>query len=192
MGKYYDYFPESKPQRRFDRFAVVIFLPSHLDEIIAPLREKFDPIYNLVASHITLVFPFESDRSLEELTAVIAAETKNQNSILIELNTIGDYYPRFPVIYWNVKKNEDLSNLYYRLYSRLELPIPHKEYQPHVSVAREISNHRVMLVKEKIVSYLPNERFYTNKVDLITPLGESKWVSVRTFPLSEPERPLSL
>ena len=61
--------------------------------------------------------------------------------------------------------------------------MPCKSYQPHVTVAREISDHRVMLVKEKIVPYLPNESFVATAVDLVAPVAGQNWVSVRTFPL---------
>ncbi len=184
MAPYYNYLLHSLEERRQNRYAIVIFLPPHLDEIIAPLRKKYDPIYNLVAAHLTLVFPFESGRSLDELVRVIKAETDRQVSTLIELESIGDYYPRFPVIYWKVKPNNDLNSLYYRLYSCLGLPVPYKEYQPHITVAREISHHRVMLVKDNIASYLPGEEFFAQRVDLITPMMGNKWVSVRTFPLA--------
>jgi 2'-5' RNA ligase len=185
MAMHYTYFTQELQEKRQMRYAVIIFLPQYLDEIIAPLREKYDPIYNLVAAHISLVFPFESDRPLDELTGVIRAETSKVKSFFIELDSIGDLYPHIPVIYWQVKQNEDLSNLYYRLYSRLNIPLPYKQYLPHVTVAREISTHRVVLVKEKIVSYLPHEKFLAEKIDLITPLSGNRWVSVRTFPLSE-------
>ncbi len=192
MTPYSDYLLHDFEERRQDRYAVVVFLPRHLDEMIVPLREKYDPIYNLVASHITLVFPFESTMPLDELTGIIKAETERQPSLLIELNSIGDFYPRFPVIYWYVKENAHLTRLYFRLYSRLGLPVPHKHFLPHVTVAREISNHRVMLVKEKIVSYLPSEKFFAQKVDLITSLSGNRWVSVRTFPLNGLERSSAL
>lgn len=184
MTPYYNYLLHNLEERRQNRYAVVIFLPPYLDEIIAPLREKYDPIYNLVASHITLVFPFESGMSLDEMAGIIKAETDRQVSTLIELDSIGDYYPQFPVIYWKVKQNNDLNNLYYRLYSGLGLSLPYKEYQPHVTVAREISHYRVMFVKDRIVSYLPTEKFFAQKIDLIAPMMGNKWVSIRTFSLS--------
>ena len=97
-----------------------------------------------------------------------------------------DFYPRTPKIFWNVKAGEELSELYFRLYTGLEQPIPFKQYQPHVTVAREISYHRVLLIKEKIVGYLPDESFEAEKIELISPLPNNRWVSVRTFPLSGP------
>lgn len=170
------------PDRRKKKYAVVIFLPHSLSGTIAPLREQFDPIYNLVAPHITIVFPFETNRPLDELTGLIKAETDKRMSFLVQLDTVGDFYPDSPIIYWNVKQNAHLSELYYRLHASLGIPILYKHYTPHVTVAREISHHRVVIVKEKIASYLADEKFYAGSIDLIAPLVDDKWVSVRTFP----------
>jgi 2'-5' RNA ligase len=180
---YDNYLEQNIEDRRSSRFALVLFLPSELDEFLTPLREKYDPLWNLVPSHATILFPFESRRTLDELTSLIRDELTGEPVIPIRLGTIGDFYPRYPVICWKVQRNEQLNSLYYRLYSRLGMPIPFKNYQPHVTVAREISDHRVMLVKEKIVPYLSEEQFVTTHIDLITPLPGNRWVSVRTFPL---------
>jgi hypothetical protein len=53
-----------------------------------------------------------------------------------------------------------------------------------VTVAKEISDHRVVLVKEKIVPYLGEESFEAETIDLIAPTANKQWVSVRTFTLS--------
>ena len=168
--------------RRRKTYAVVVYLPHALSDTIAPLREQFDPLYNLVAPHITVVFPFETNRPLSELTSLIKSETDLQKSFLIQLDTVGDFYPKSPTIYWNVKKNSNLSELYYRLHVCLGIPIPFKTYLPHVTIGREISHHRVIIVKEKIASYLADDKFFAGSVDLIAPLVDDKWVSVRTFP----------
>ncbi|MDF1546046.1 MAG: hypothetical protein P1R58_13210, partial [bacterium] len=74
-----------------------------------------------------------------------------------------------------------LKKLYYDLTVGLGIPLPFAEYVPHVTLAREISNHRVMLVKENICAYLCREQFTAEAIDLITPLADNQWVSVRTF-----------
>lgn len=172
-------------ERRHNRFAVVIFLPPPLEEIITPLRERYDPIYNLVGAHISLVFPFDARMSLEELVAAIRAETEHRKAFKVELSSIGDFYPADPVIYWGAKNSSDLTDLHFNLHIRLGLAVPHKAFQPHVTVAREISHHRVTLVKDKIAGWLPDEHFVVDKIDLITPVSGNKWVSVRTFRLKE-------
>lgn len=166
-------------------YAVVIFLPPDLDELIYPLRQKFDPLYNKVPGHITLVFPFESNLTLNELSAMIRHELENIPPIDIELESIGDFYPKSPTIFWKLNDCAPIKQLYQKLHNRLELQIPHRNFVPHVTVAREISVHRVLLVKERIVPYLPAEKFTAQSIDLVVPIADEKWVSVRSFGLSE-------
>jgi 2'-5' RNA ligase len=166
-------------------YAVVIFLPQDLDDLIFPLRQKFDPLYNKVPGHITIMFPFESNLMLNELSGIIKHELELIRPIEIELESIGDFYPRSPTIYWEVNECAPIRQLYQNLHNRLDLPVPFENFVPHVTVAREISAHRVLLVKERIVPYLPTEKFTAETIDLIVPLANEKWVSVRSFALSD-------
>lgn len=174
------YYRKDKNRRSIE-YAIVVYLPKELDDIVIPFREKYDPDYNLIASHITVVFPFETKHPLDELSDVIKEEVKRIKPFEIELESIGDFYPNAPIIYWVVKDNKTINELYYNLYSKLNLPIPFKKYIPHVTIAKEISDHRVETVKDAIVSYLPNEKFFATSIDLITPLVSDRWASVRTF-----------
>ena len=167
--------------RRKTEYAIVTYLPFNLDQVIHPFREKYDPVYNQVASHITLVFPFYTDKSLDEISSLVNSVIVGQEPINIHLESIDDFYPQSPVIYWNVKDNLSLRELYINLYAQLDIPIPHKNFIPHVTLAREISTHRVETVKDAIASYLPNESYQTSSIDLVTPLANFRWVSVRTF-----------
>ena len=124
----YDNFYESSiDDRRSTRYALVLFLPPQLDEVVAPLRERYDPLWQLVPSHATIVFPFESRHSLDELTAMIKEELLSEKVIPVRLGTIHDFYPRYPVICWKIQKSDQLNGLYYRLYSRLGMPIPDRK-----------------------------------------------------------------
>lgn len=171
--------------RRHNQYAVVMFLPSELDGIAAQLRAKYDPDFGLIESHLTVVFPFQSDASLEDLCDLIRRETKTHPPMSIELDSIGDFYPQAPVIYWGVRENEQLRGLNSRLYSRLNLSVPHEDFVPHVTIAREISPQRLMLVKEEIVTFLSHEKFYVESIDLVAPLVDRRWVSIRRFPLGK-------
>ena len=48
------------------RMAVVVFLPEPLNTLVARLREQYDPDYAVVAPHISIVSPFETDRPVTE------------------------------------------------------------------------------------------------------------------------------
>lgn len=175
-------FDDDVKNRRQTEYAVVIYLPDNLDKIAQQFRERYDPVYKQVSAHLTIVFPFQTSKSIADMSDMLQEVASNFNPLTVELETIGDFYPRSPVIYWNIKENQNLTELYYQLYSKFGLALPHKIYKPHVTLAREISPHRVEHVKDAIASYLPNETFFATAIDLVTPLANFKWVSVRTFP----------
>jgi 2'-5' RNA ligase len=164
-------------------YAVVIHMPEHLDRIIAPLRERYDPDYFFIQSHISLVYPFETTRPLPVVSEAIKQVLSDVKALTIDLHSIGDFYPEFPLVYWSLKMNPQLDELYKSLYAKLDLALPFKNFRPHVMVAREISSHRVVLVKEQIVPYLFEESFQAPAIDLVSPVATRNWVSVRTFPL---------
>jgi 2'-5' RNA ligase len=167
-----------------NQYAVVIFLPDHLDQAIAPIREKYDPDFSMISSHISLVFPFQTRKSFDDTTRIIRKAIEGLPPFRVGLESIGDFYPGFPLIYWGVRRDAVIDELYKTLYARLDLALPHKNFIPHVTVAKEISDHRVVLVKEKIVPYLFEESFQAETIDLIAPIASKQWVSVRTFTLS--------
>jgi 2'-5' RNA ligase len=116
---------------------------------------------------------------------VLQKEIEGKPPIPVRLATIGDYYPDAPVIYWSVEDNNRLKELYYRIYGRLEMPIPRKDYIPHVTVAREISDSRLLQVKDEIVTQLPTESFRIETLDLIGLFPNQQWVTVRKFFLGD-------
>lgn len=174
---------EVEERRTLNEFAVVIYLPPPLEQIVSPLRARFDPDYDLVAAHLSLVFPWKTERSIEDISAVLSDETSRWEPLIVELGSVADFYPKAPIIYWKVENVDTINGLYRRLYARLEQPLPFKDMIPHVTVAKEISDHRVMLVKDHIASYVRKEMFPVTAVDLISPVADHHWVSVRTFPL---------
>lgn len=177
----YKYEPFNR--RHSQEYAVVILLPADLDALVAPHRERYDPSYHKIGAHISLVFPFSTPLSLDELARVVAQEVQKVGPVHVRLSSIADFYPHFPIIYWEVKNDPAFNTLYKSLYARLDLPLPHKQFTPHVTVAREISAHRVLLVKERIVPYLPDEEFMARAIDLVSMIS-GHWISVRTFSLS--------
>jgi 2'-5' RNA ligase len=168
------------------QYAVVVLLPDSLDRLIAPLRERYDPDFSIIGAHITVVFPFESNLPIEEMSRLIHHVTDSIGAFQVELSSIGDFYPESPVIYWGVKKNAAIDDLYKSLYTGLDLALPHKQFCPHVTVAREISAHRVVLVKEAVVPFLPDEMITVKAIDLISPTAGGNWISIRTFNLKRP------
>lgn len=173
--------------RRQSKYCVVFFLPEELNKSLIKIREKYDPSYNLIPSHVTVVFPFETSRPIDEIASVIESEVKPLNGFDISLTNLKDFYPEFPIIFWSVDISDELSKLYRNITNGLGLTIPHEIYKPHVTLAQEISTHRVMMVKENIIPYIAPETFKASSIDLISPMNDNRWVSVRTFNFKKSE-----
>ena len=76
-------FEDDFVNRRKTEYAIVTYLPVNLDEAVYSFRKKYDPIYNQIASHITLVFSFVTDKSIDELSSIINSATIGHAPIMI-------------------------------------------------------------------------------------------------------------
>lgn len=106
--------------------------------LIEDIREKYDPLYSKVKPHITLVFPFLSDISGEQLEEYIKGKICDLNPFKLSLSgiSIGGY----GYIFLNViEGNSELFGIHNRLYEgllRKFYPSFLKSYTPHMTVGR--------------------------------------------------------
>ncbi|HAZ36312.1 MAG TPA: hypothetical protein DEF85_02330 [Clostridiaceae bacterium] len=59
---------------------IMIFSQFSNINIIESIREKYDPLTNNVRPHITIIFPFESNMSEEELQEYLVASLNGMKS----------------------------------------------------------------------------------------------------------------
>ena len=64
---------------------IMIFPDFEQMEIIESIREKYDPLYQLVKTHITVVFPFDMDVSNEELSKILERRLAHVRPFAIKL-----------------------------------------------------------------------------------------------------------
>ena len=118
--------------------AIVLFPKFHNIDAIQAARERFDPLANYIAPHITLVFPFECALSAEELRAHLHTALAGAKKFNVRLSGVtGDV--RDGYLFLNVKQgNDEIIDLHDRLYSgALESFLYRKvTYCPHVTVGR--------------------------------------------------------
>ena len=118
--------------------AIVIFPKFDNIDAIQAVRERFDPLASFIAPHITLVFPFESTLSTEELREHIVQAIQGVKRFPVQLSSItGDV--REGYLFLNVKRgNDSIIDLHDRLYSgALESFLFRKvTYCPHMTVGR--------------------------------------------------------
>jgi 2'-5' RNA ligase len=117
----------------------IILLPG-FDNInnIKRIREKYDPLANCIDPHITIVFPFDSDISTDDLKLHLNKVLKGTKKFNVQLSGFtGDF--RDGYLFLNVKKgNDSIIELHDKLYSGiLERFLFRKvTYCPHLTVGR--------------------------------------------------------
>lgn len=115
---------------------IMIFPQFSNQRIIDEIREKYDPLYNLVKPHITLMFPFESDISntlLSQKLDISLNQTSPFKLILQGISRHKDMYGNY--LFLNVKSGQkELLDIHNQLY----LSIFNKQYQqpfiPHMTI----------------------------------------------------------
>ena len=118
--------------------AIVLFPKFNNIDALQAIRERFDPLAKYIAPHITLVFPFESALSTEELREHMTRALKGVKRFSVQLSGItGDY--RDGYLFLNVKRgNDPIIDLHDRLYQGALEPFLFRKvtYCPHITVGR--------------------------------------------------------
>lgn len=152
--------------------AIVLFPKFHNIEAIQAVRERFDPLANYIAPHITLVFPFESALSTEELRAHLQAALAGVKMFNVRLNGVtGDI--RDGYLFLNVKQgNDEIVALHDRLYSGALQPYLYRKvtYCPHVTVGRIEQQDAFDLALEELSDFqecfeTQIDRIYVENID---------------------------
>lgn len=119
------------------RRAIVIFPTLAQTEHIQQVRQNYDPLALLILPHITLVFPFESAISTEDLSAHMNNVARQFQPFSITLQGITGHTNEY--LFLNVKRgNDQLIALHDQLYTGLLTPYltAQETYFPHLTIGR--------------------------------------------------------
>ena len=120
---------------------------------IEDIRQKHDPLFGLISPHITIVFPFESSISNDELKLHIINVSKPIQNIEIEFTN--QITSEREYLFYELKRKEQIEELHNILYTGpllqfLKEDIP---YIPHVTVGRKESAELAAEVVKEIPSF---------------------------------------
>ena len=118
---------------------IMIFPEFENMEIIDEIRKQFDPLADLVRPHITLVFPFESSMSNEELAQILEQRLADIKPFQLELGGISKQEDVFGnYLFLDVLQGvEEICRMHQVLYEN-EFQEFNKglQYVPHMTVGK--------------------------------------------------------
>lgn len=144
--------------------------------IINGIRKKYDPLADLVLPHITLVFPFESELTNEELKLYLKECLSGVHPFKIELEGFTKKDDRYGYyLFLNVVKGTDIiKNIHEILYKDKlqEFNLGYK-YVPHMTVGKLPSMELLDKAFEDVSKY--RDKFITvvKKISVET-IGENE------------------
>jgi len=98
--------------------SILIFPKFANKKTIDDIRSKYDPLANNVRPHISLVFPFESDITTEELKKHVIHSIKDVNSFEVCLKGVVSQRASSSYLFLNVVEGDkDIIEIHKRLYS---------------------------------------------------------------------------
>lgn len=123
--------------------AIVIFPKFDNLQLINEIREKYDPLYNYIMPHMTLVFPFVSDIS----TSVLAKHIKHQLAEMGKFDIVmkGVTGASDGYVFLDVKiGNDKIIELHDKLYKGLLKEYHNRfiPYTPHLTIGRLLDPDR--------------------------------------------------
>ena len=141
---------------------IMIFPEFENMDVINDIRKKYDPLSDLILPHITLVFPFNSELTNEELNLYLKECLNDIQSFKVELkgfskqkNKYGNY------LFLNVVQGMDIiKNIHDRLYKDKlkQLDIGYA-YVPHMTVGKLSSIKLLDKAFDDVSKY--NDKFRT-------------------------------
>ena len=152
--------------------AIVLFPKFQNLDAIQSIRQRFDPLAKYIAPHLTIVFPFESALSTEELSAHLSNALTGLKKFDVRLQGItGDF--RDGYLFLNVKRGNDaIAELHDRLYTGvLEQFLFRKvTYCPHITVGRIEEQSSFDSTLDALVSFNASfeaviDRVYVENID---------------------------
>lgn len=118
--------------------AIVLFPKFDPNGILWEIRKKYDPLADFIESHITVVFPFNSNLSIDRLERDMSEALQGSHQFEIRLQDFtGDF--RDGYLFLNVKKgNDPIIALHDRLYNGVLKKFLFRglTFCPHLTVGR--------------------------------------------------------
>ncbi|MDB5084750.1 MAG: 2-5 ligase superfamily, partial [Bacilli bacterium] len=138
--------------------SILIFPQFENRALLTQIRERYDPLACLIPPHVTLVFPFVSELSTDEIMRHLqqCLSTARPFSLVLQgiTGSAGNY------LFLNVKRGLDaLIDIHDRLYTGTLKQHLNRDYSyvPHVTVGKLLSNEEFLKALEETKDF--NERF---------------------------------
>lgn len=148
---------------------IMIFPEFDNVEVIDKIREQYDPLAKLVHPHITIVFPFDSDKSNEDLEVLLEKRLQSVEPFELEMKGVSRHedksgnYLFLEVIQGEKELCHIHDILYQNEFSEYDLGLP---YIPHITIGKLSERYKLDEAYNKVKDMSETYRTIINKVSV--------------------------
>jgi 2'-5' RNA ligase len=164
------------------KYTVAVFPSKKLQDLANSYRKRYDPYYALVPPHIKLKSPFEA--SDEEMKTMVDELHNLANDIApmdLDVYKVKSFHPTTNVIYFAVKKTDELYDLYERLHEGQLKSEEKYSFVPHITIAQELSDQEHSDIIGRLGMMEINHSETIDRFHLMYQLENGSWTAFETF-----------
>ncbi len=168
------------------KFGVVIFPSKNLQDLANSYRKRYDPHYDLISPHITLLSAFEAaEEDTKQFVEKLQQIANNRNPFTLKTSKVSSFYPVNNVIYLKVEPVEELKALHAEINQEFSNQPSEYAFVPHITIGQKLSNDEHSDVFGTLRMMKINHEEMIDRFHLLYQLENGSWTVYETFHLGK-------
>ena len=168
------------------KFGVVIFPSKKLQDFANSYRKRYDPHYDLITPHLTLLNAFEAtEEETREFAEKLKQIARNSKSFRLKTSKVSSFYPVNNVIYLKVEPVEELIELHAKINKEFEEQKSEYAFVPHITIGQKLSNDEHSDVYGALRMTKIDHEETIDRFHLLYQLDNGSWTVYETFRLGK-------
>jgi 2'-5' RNA ligase len=171
----------------------VIWPDAETQKSVNEIRKRYDPHFGLIAPHITIIFPADTEIALEEVVTRLQNAVEGFRPFQVRLDRVSSLNllaPAWPagtsalLAYPNARNaifllsgegSREILQLKERLAAGIGLDTPLVQYPPYLTLGQTLSQETYEAALQALSGYAPDFSFPVRGFDLLTDLDSGRW-----------------
>jgi 2'-5' RNA ligase len=180
----------------------VIWPDAETQRSVNEIRKQYDPHFTVIAPHITIIFPADTEVVLEDVISRVASSVEGFRSFEASLDRVSSVnllapdwpagtsallaYPnaRNAIFLLSGEGSREILELKKRLSVGLGLDTPLVQYPPYLTLGQTLSREAYDSALQALSGYAPDYSFPVKGFDLLTQTDSGGWRTIRTIEFS--------
>ncbi|MCI0567534.1 MAG: 2'-5' RNA ligase family protein [Acidobacteria bacterium] len=166
--------------RRGRIVGIVLPVPERLSRLADRIRRPYDPNFQRIGPHVTVLPPREVHLSRREVVEAVARAALRSRSFPISLGAIRTFRPVMPVVFASLRAGRDELERLHRRLSRGTLKGEEVfPYVPHLTLGQKLDSRRLLralALSRRLFTEAREKRWLADRLIIVERLSEDVWL----------------